>query len=378
MKKKKVVYVCPVGGIRPENSGEVKKVMMQVDALRKNGLETELQHLRMRSSENSLLNKILKRFLFYKLYSLKDSKSICLACQDAEAVYIRKERIDSVFLQMIKDIREMYPQIKILLEIPTYPYDAEFYRLVDRPLLWKEKFYRRNLNRYVNRAVMIANDKMVFGMQCINIDNGFDTETVKIKKPTDNQKDCIRLLGVAAVSFFHGYDRVIRGLHEYYMTEPDKRVEFHIVGGGTYIKVLKKISADLNVEQYVYFHGWMHGDELDNMFDQCDIGVGCLGVHRKGLIYTNSLKLREYAARGIPFFYGDVDLAMEEHFKEYLMNVPASDDPIVIPDIIQFYGKMKEMGFDRIAVEMHRLAEENLSWTKQMKPVGDYILLDDT
>ena len=91
----------------------------------------------------------------------------------------------------------------------------------------------------------------------------------------------------------------------------------------------------------------------------------------------NTLKLREYTARGIPFFYGYADKLIKSCVDDYTMQVPNDDSPIDIATVISFYEKMKEKGFDKIAVEMRKLAEEHLSWAKQMKPVVDYILSDE-
>ncbi len=46
------------------------------------------------------------------------------------------------------------------------------------------------------------------------------------------------------------------------------------------------------------------GIELDQEFQSADLGMGTLGMHRKGLTSGSVLKLREYTARGIPSVIG--------------------------------------------------------------------------
>lgn len=372
----KVVCIVPLNPVTSNASGEMKKFLMQKKALEKNGLITDVQYLKPVLGENQIYEKIARRFLTYRLYSSADAEYICANCVDANAIYIRKEKIDGVFICMLKEIRRTCPNAKIILEIPTYPYDKEFSRIVDRPYLWKEKWYRRFFRYYVDRIVILSNEDRVFGVKCIKIDNGFDCDCVPLQHEVHFSGKQIRLIGVASLAQWHGYDRLIQGLGKYYKGNPDRKVEFHIVGDGAVVKDLKKLCRDLDVEQYVFFHGWMHGKELDDIFDQCDIGVGSLGMYRIGLQSGSTLKLREYTARGIPFLYGYTDSLIRSCVEEYTLQVSNDDSPIDINNVISFYDKMAQIGFDNVAKEMRRLAEKNLSWEQQMKPVVDYILSD--
>ncbi len=365
----------PIGGLEIASSGEAKKVYMQREALTAYGVECEIQYVH--NKHAGILGKILRRVPLYGNYRKEDIKNTYLQINcSVEYIYIRRGNMDRSFLSLIIEMRKRNPNVKMLFEIPTFPYDNELSRICDFPILLKDRWYRGKLKKYIDRFVVLSNDEMVFGVPCIKIDNGIDCAEIHARK-ADMEKGEIRLLGVAGVASWHGYDRVIRGLGEYYKLEPNKKVEFHIVGDGTVVKELKKLCCDLRVEQYVFFHGWMHGKELDDMFDRCDIGVGSLGMYRIGLENGNTLKLREYTARGIPFFYGYADKLIKSCVDDYTMQVPNDDSPIDIATVISFYEKMKEKGFDKIAVEMRKLAEEHLSWAKQMKPVVDYILSDE-
>lgn len=375
----KILYIFPNKDTETAGSGEIKKAKMQRKLFEENGIDCEIQMLRFATKKNRIYEKILRRFPLYHVYSTEACEEICNKIDvSVQAIYIRKEKIlDISIIGMLKKISERNSPPKVILEIPTYPYDKEFSRFVDFPILLRDRYLRKKFKHYVNRIVVCANETNVFGVPCIQIDNGIDCAAIHVRKVEIAKTDVVRLVGVASVGFWHGYDRVIRGLGEYYKSKPNKKVEFHIVGDGTVVKELKKLCCELKVEQYVFFHGWMHGKELDDMFDQCDIGVGSLGMYRIGLENGNTLKLREYVARGIPFFYGYTDKLIESCVHDYTMRVPNNDSPVDIPTIISFYEKMQAKGFDKIAIEMRKLAEEHLSWAKQMKPVVDYILSDE-
>jgi hypothetical protein len=64
---------------------------------------------------------------------------------------------------------------------------------------------------------------------------------------------------------------------------------------------LKNLASRLRINDHIIFHGFVHGKELDRLFEQNHIAVGSLGIHRIGLNQLSILKAREYCARGIPF-----------------------------------------------------------------------------
>lgn len=49
------------------------------------------------------------------------------------------------------------------------------------------------------------------------------------KQQNDTSKE-LHLIGVAEVHYWHGFDRLVRGLADYYRNNPEYKVYFHIVG----------------------------------------------------------------------------------------------------------------------------------------------------
>lgn len=106
---------------------------------------------------------------------------------------------------------------------------------------------------------------------------------------------------------WHGFDRVIAGMANYYRTHTDThdyKVYLNIVGFGVpeLVDSYKKDVAKHQLEKYIIFHSALYGKELDAVFEQSDMGIGSLARHRSGIDKIKTLKNREYAARGIPLF----------------------------------------------------------------------------
>jgi hypothetical protein len=180
----------------------------------------------------------------------------------------------------------------------------------------------------------------------------------------------LNLIGVAEIHEWHGFDRVVRGLAEYYSKPQEYIVKFHVVGyffSAEIEEVFKKIITDNQMEEYVILYGKKHGAELDSLFDKCDFGIGSLGRHRVGIDKIKTLKNREYAARGIPFIYSETDSDFDS--KPYVLKAPADETPIDINRIIDFYQHLTLSPTDI------RTSVKNLSWENQMQKVIDYVLL---
>jgi hypothetical protein len=357
--------------------GVNKKIRGQIKAMRKSGLEVfyigvKFSGLYLFENRNETIlqsnpfgkkySDLVKRVIYYKkLFEFIDEKGVKL-------IYVRYPFSEPFFIRFLRECKER--GLKVLLEIPTYPYDEElsaFKLIIDRA-------FRKYLHKYVDRVVAISNHEEIFGIPTIRISNGIDIEEVKVAS-TSKKVHAINLIGVANVSFWHGYDRVITGLYEYYKTNPDRKVYFHIVGGGAELESLKKLTETLGLSEFVIFHGPKHGEELDSLFDEAHVAIGTLGFHRNGLRAAATLKTREYCARGIPFVISYDDVDFPDDFP-YMLKVPADESPVDIEQILRLYDRIKEKEFVK---EMREYAEKNLSWEVKLKPVIDEInrLLDE-
>ena len=231
---------------------------------------------------------------------------------------------------------------KIIYEIPTYCKGGEAAMSLPRKVfslyanLWKEE-----LMSYPDVFIFTgdADFDTFYGKPAINIDNGVSVDTLPLRNPGENT-DAIHILALASMSYWHGYDRLIRALSEY---SGDQKILVHMVGGndGGMLPEWQKLVADLKLEDKVIFHGKMYGDELTGMFDLCDVGINSLALFRKNLDATSELKVREYAARGLPFVCSVEDPAFRFAEEEFWIQVPNDDSILDMGEIAEFALKMR-------------------------------------
>lgn len=272
--------------------------------------------------------------------------------------------------------------IHAVTEIPTYPYDKEY----NRNTFWQmrltlkiDQLFRNSLYKYMDAMVTFSDAKEIFGQKTINISNGVDFDSIPLHHSQQSNPNTslssvnspLNLIGVAEVHPWHAFDRVVAGIGEYYRVRTEKHevrrdVYFHIVGG-VYPSQMNKYFVPL-IEKYqikdkIIFHGNMFGEQLDDIFNQCQFAIGSLGRHRSGITVIKTLKNREYATRGIPFIYSEQDSDFDH--QPYVVKAPADESPVDIQQIIDFYYSRTWNPEDI------RKTVEPLQWKYQMKKVVD-------
>lgn len=351
------------------NNGISKKISYQVDALKACNMEVHLCYMDEHSTKkrlvdecviadygNGLLSKIKKRIEFSSITKYAKENGI-------RFVYIRSNHNANPFtIKMVKQMKRA--RMKVVMEIPTFPYDSEYEAQGISRQIFQDKFFRNRLAKQLDAIVTFSDYEEIFGQRTIRISNGIDFNNVKIKTTINDTSKELNLIGVAEIHEWHGFDRLVKGLAQYYSQPQNYIVKFHVVGyffSAEGEAEFKKIISDNNMENYVILHGKKHGEELDNIFDQCDFGVGSLGRHRVGIQRIKTLKNREYAARGIPFVYSETDSDFDQ--KPYVLKVPADESPININTIIRFYRQLYMNPKDI------RDSIQDLSWDNQMRIV---------
>ena len=110
--------------------------------------------------------------------------------------------------------------IKAVMEIPTYPYDQEFegFSRTERLQLRLDQMFRCRLARQLEAIITFTNQQQIFGQRTIRISNGVDLDAMPLHQKVDTTKE-LHLIGVAEVHYWHGFDRLIAGLGEYYTGE---------------------------------------------------------------------------------------------------------------------------------------------------------------
>ena len=166
---------------------------------------------------------------------------------------------------------------------------------------------------------------------------------------------------------FYGVSPSIAGRQELYSTSP---------GDGSELPHLQKLANDLGIADHVLFHGFLTGKTLDDLFDQCPIAVGSLGIHRIGLTEASILKAREYCARGIPYVIACIDPDFPVDFP-WVLRVPADESPVDIEKIIGFAQTVcADLDHPQ---KMRAYALEHLDWSVKMKKLKSFLerLIDE-
>ena len=287
-----------------------------------------------------------------------------------ELIYVRSFHNANPFtIRLFSKLRKA--GIKIAMEIPTYPYDSEYtgFPLTTRLGIQVDKVFRKTLAKHVNAIVTFSDYHRIFGQRTIQISNGVDFDSIPLKKMLSKNTSVIHLLGVAEVHYWHGYDRLIDGLGKYYQNPANTTVFFHIAGGiwksemhdSQHAPGFYELINKYHLEKYVSFHGQKMNGALDELFNEEDCAIGSLERHRSGIDNINTLRNREYAARGIPFVYSETDGDFDK--MPYILKVPADESPIDIRRLIRFYMEL-DLSPCRI-----RDSIKNLSWKEQMMKV---------
>jgi glycosyltransferase involved in cell wall biosynthesis len=359
-------------------SGISKKMLAQIKGLRQNGHEVHVcfygyspeRHL-CRYVDDDLLKDYGQgaRAAIWQRVSYGCIADYSIA-NGIEMVYSRNYQNASPWLvDLFRRMRRA--GIRCVQEIPTYPYDGEFkgYPWDKRLGLFIDKMFRCSLSKQMEAVVTFSDSKRIFGQRTINISNGVDFDTIPLHDYHGGSESETHIIAVAEVHSWHGFDRFIHGLGEYYAKGPARKVFFHIVGavwdsemyGSSRVPGFATYIKQYGIADYVVFHGKLFGAELDDVFNRCSFAVGSLGRHRSGITNIKTLKNREYAARGIPFMYSECDSDFDS--QPYVLKVPADESAIDIDRMLDFADTHK------FNPEEIRATVEHLSWKQQMQKV---------
>lgn len=363
-----------------EVSGISKKIHYQVKGLRENGHEVHLCYYdfderghRCRFVDGKVI-KDYGKSAYAGLRQRIDYSCVYDYCKEnhIQFVYARCFQNANPFLiRLFKRIKQL--GIKSVTEIPTYPYDEEFVGFPyfsGRFWLRFDKIYRDTLYQQMDAIVTFSDADTIFGQRTIRISNGVDFDSIPLHQQKDSSDGSIHVVGVAEVHYWHGFDRMIAGIGEYYKnTMAHRQLFFHIVGGVASNEMYGSMHAPgfaelidkYGIQDHIIFHGQLFGEELDDIFNQSCFAIGSLARHRSGINAIKTLKNREYATRGIPFIYSEQDSDFDN--QPYVLKAPADESPIDVQQILDY------MDSHHFHPENIRKTVENLSWKMQMQKV---------
>ena len=365
----KGIYIAAIDYNKSNYFGVYKKITGQLKALRQLDIDVDsilIKDSRIVTSDCVIEEKIPRPLYmgFHKLILKYFSKKLL----EYDFVYLRFSRNDIYFLKLIKYLSKN--NIKVIVEIPTYPYNEEYdYSFKQNVYRTVDKYVTMQMHKYVYRIATTNSIDEIFNINTIQIRNGVDLEEIAFLDKEWNT-DCINLVGIANLAKWHGYDRIIRGISDYKLLNKNyKKVNFYIIGDGDEKENLVKLTEKLNLVEQVHFLGPKRGVELTKTLYNMDIGVSSLALFRAGGGH-DPIKTKEFLAQGFPVILGYDDKLIDMNLP-YILTVPKNDDAVVIEDIVKFYESL-----DISKSDIRQYAEDYLSWTAQMKKVIDELQIN--
>lgn len=351
-------------------NGISKKIINQVEVFNKAGLNCKIVSLLRKTDafflkyfDIALLSKGLPIWKYRKEYS------------DVDYIYMRRTNYMSKRMRgLFKRIKKKNPNVKIIMEIPTYPYDQETLgNIYTKPFYPVDVYNRKRLKGLVDRfAVLNDNLPELWGVPTLKISNGIIFDKITVRKPSAG--DDINCIAVAMFMRWHGFERVFEGLKEYYDSENGKRnIVIHMVGEGAELGRYKEIVKNYDLEEHVKFYGFLNSNEMDEVYNKCSIAFGAFGFYKIGLSVAASLKTREYLAKGMPIVSGS-DMDINHMGFKYYYEFPNDESIVNIEKIVSFHDRLYSNGTEEDVIRnIREFGEKNVSMEACMREVINYI-----
>lgn len=280
-----------------------------------------------------------------------------------DGIYIRYLYFDSLMLDLLKEIYNR--SIPVVMEVHSYP-------CLSLQFSWRglyfilDKLFQNQCARYITAFANMSENDLPFAKEksVVKIQNTVNLSDVGIRHPVQRENDSIQLLSVAYERPAHGFDRVIQGLHEYYVSGGKRKICVYFVG--QYLQATHELVNKYHLEECCKFIPPVEGGKLDYYYDHSDIAIGHLANHRIGSFSGSSIKIQEYMAKGIPFIYAWNEMTVPIDYK-YALKFELDDSPIDMNKVISFYDSLGNM--EMVAKEMRKEFSSSAGWKRQMEKV---------
>jgi glycosyltransferase involved in cell wall biosynthesis len=205
----------------------------------------------------------------------------------------------------------------------------------------------------------------------ITIGNPIDIESYPLRNPINSLNESIHILFVGSGFKTHGLFRVIKSLKHYFKNSNVKlNIKIKVVGASVNMAENQKLVKNYKLNDYFIFEGFITKDELDELYNWADIGIGSMGLHRIGLKESSTLKAREYVARGLPFFWSTIDPDIPKEMP-FILEFDSNDDIFHFDAVIDFAVKMKNT--PNMHIQMRNHAEKYLTNNTKMNFLNKYL-----
>jgi len=247
--------------------------------------------------------KLLKRFSSLSRLSSEVSDF------EPDIIYMRYDKECSVYVKLA----EKFP---LIVEVNTNNKKEEIHTLPLTTRLYNFITRGRLLNKASGFISVTEELSELFkghsGLST-TIANGINLSEYIAAPPTNNIEPHLLFIGSPGYPW-HGIDKIMK------LAEHFKGWEFHIIGYTQ--EQVPHAPGNVNL------HGYLNKEQYRSIFNTCDVAIGTLSLHIKGMDEASPLKVREYLACGLPVIigYSDTDFAGENH--PFLLQIPNLENSI--------------------------------------------------
>lgn len=358
-----ILYISYGDDLNNPYSGVTKKIKSQAKAIK--DLGSNIYVAGVKGTEYGIMGENDSVYLGDKNFIQKKKNIFEFLIKKIEEkkiniLYIRMIYASPSLIQFLKIVK--CKNIKILMEIPTYPYDNEARNLRSKIIILLDRYYRRYYKSVVDYIVTFSDDSEIFGIPCINISNAVD-ENIILTSIETKATTPIKFVSVSSLYNWHGVDRFIISLENYYKNGGKVLIELYIIGpdNSTCLNLKNIVNKSRFLSKKIFFLGYKDSKDLVEIYKNMHIGLGSLARHRSKVFTINTLKNKEYCAHGLPIIYSEND--KDFNGKAFTFKVSANESIIEISDILLWYKK-------------HQWTDEEIlnyakkfTWKSQMKTV---------
>ena len=361
----RALVIYPVDQENISNTGVIEKMKGQKRALQSLGylvdhMVIEGDHL----SYNDKISRSVRPRQFLRLVFYYIVRKY-ISTHSYDLVFVRYTVVTPFLASCFRLVKQKKPSASIVIDVPTYPYKPEWTGLKGKAVICLDEIFRFPALQYVDLICHYGEESTIWGIRAIQITNGIEVEPRKILKPARSHSGS-HWVAVGKWQFWHGLDRLLLGMSLSRASLRENQITLSIIGEGPALQSFKNQVMAFELEPYVQFFKSAKGENLEKLIQKADLGIGTLGIHRKGSMINASLKHRTYCAYGVPFILSGVDPDFSEHtpFVRYFSD---DDKPIDIVELIAFQDNLQK--HKDISMQMIQFASSRLGWKSRMSRV---------
>lgn len=155
------------------------------------------------------------------------------------------------------------------------------------------------------------------------------------------------IVGVAANSYYHGYERVIRGMFNYLEGPSGTAIQLQLVGPERAFRSEINLASRLGLgPNAIDFIGPLPRGALVERLQAADAALGVLAAHRTGLVSGSPLRHRLYLELNVPWISSLRDVGLADDVT-WIFQVPRDETPIDLREVIAWIRSLNRTAVSR-------------------------------